>query len=84
MTDNFGNLASRPNGRSVRFERHLDATADEVWAATTQPEPFARWLLAEASIEPRVGGAVTLRWETPTRPRASCRSSQYQERVAAL
>jgi uncharacterized protein YndB with AHSA1/START domain len=63
MTSTFGEVASGPHGRSVRFERHLDASADEAWAILTQSDQLVRWLLADAVIEPRVGGAVSLRWE---------------------
>jgi uncharacterized protein YndB with AHSA1/START domain len=47
----------------VRFERHFDASPDELWATLTDPERIHVWLLAEASFEPRVGGAVNLSWQ---------------------
>jgi uncharacterized protein YndB with AHSA1/START domain len=63
MTNTYGEVTSEPHGRSVRFERHFDATADELWAALTTPEHIRVWLLAEeAVLEPRVGGAMYLQW----------------------
>jgi uncharacterized protein YndB with AHSA1/START domain len=65
MRSGDGELDLGPEGRSVRFERHFDATAEEVWDALTNPELLGRWLLTDtASIEPRVGGAVSLDWGT--------------------
>ena len=80
--------AARRDGRSVvedgfpalRFERVLAHRPDDVWAALVQPEAIARWLQAEASVEPWSGGNFTLvfqggphgmngritRWEPPS------------------
>jgi len=48
----------------VRFERVLPAPGAEVWAALTQPDRLGGWL-ADTRLEPRHGGTVTLRVDTP-------------------
>lgn len=63
MTSGYGEVGSGTKGRTVRFERHFDATADELWATLTEPDRIHNWLLAETSFEPRVGGAVNFRWD---------------------
>ncbi len=45
----------------VAFTRELPTTADTIWSALTDPNHVARWL-AELTIEPRIGGAITLVW----------------------
>jgi uncharacterized protein YndB with AHSA1/START domain len=59
----YGEIGSGSNGRAVKFERHFNANPAELWAILTEPERIGSWLQAEASFEPRVGGAVHLRWE---------------------
>jgi uncharacterized protein YndB with AHSA1/START domain len=63
MTSSYGEVGTGAQGRTVRFERHFDVSPEELWAVLTEPERIGRWLMAEASFEPRVGGAVNLRWE---------------------
>lgn len=46
---------------AVRFERELDATPEEVWAALTEPSLLERWLAA-AEVDLRLGGTVRLRF----------------------
>ncbi|MFI1396349.1 SRPBCC domain-containing protein [Streptomyces sp. NPDC020681] len=46
----------------LRFELHLPHPADAVWAAVATPEGLPGWLAAADVLEPRIGGAVTLRW----------------------
>jgi uncharacterized protein YndB with AHSA1/START domain len=62
VTDGPGTVTAGPDGLTLRFERRYDAAPDEVWAALTEPESIRRWLLAEAVLEPRVGGAFRLDW----------------------
>ena len=61
MSD-FGTASVHGNHASVRFERQLRASAEEVWTALTQPDPLSRWLGAEVTIQAELGGAVLLRW----------------------
>ncbi len=53
----FGRLRMGPGGSAVRFEWRYDAEADDVWAAVTQPDRVARWLVP-ISGEQAVGGVV--------------------------
>jgi uncharacterized protein YndB with AHSA1/START domain len=56
-----GILETRDGFHLLRLERHLDHPVEEVWAALIEPEQLVRWL-AEAEIDPAVGGRVVLRW----------------------
>jgi uncharacterized protein YndB with AHSA1/START domain len=56
-----GTLETRDGFHLLRFERHLDHRVDRVWAALTEPDQLVTWL-AEAEIDPVVGGDVVLRW----------------------
>lgn len=47
----------------VRFERLYDATAEELWAALTDPEQLPGWLAHASRFELEPGGAVELRFE---------------------
>ena len=54
---------------TVRFERELPCPLEMAWDYMTQPGRLVTWL-AEGSIEPRVGGRVTLSYyveEVPER-----------------
>jgi uncharacterized protein YndB with AHSA1/START domain len=62
VTD-YGTITHDGDHRLVRFERQYNATPEEVWAALTEPDQLAGWL-AQASLEPRAGGRVHLRWTT--------------------
>lgn len=60
--EGFG-VPRRDGGQlALRYERHYDATPDEVWSAVTEPDSIRRWLFADAVLEPRVGGAFRLTW----------------------
>src|SRR5690242_10867609 len=61
MSD-FGIASVHEGHASIRFERQLKASAEEVWTALTQPDPMSRWLGAEVRIQAEPGGAVQLRW----------------------
>jgi uncharacterized protein YndB with AHSA1/START domain len=64
---------------ALRFQRRLAWPAPDVWAALVEPAALTRWLQAEATIDPFVGGRFhlvlgggssrmegsVLRWEPP-------------------
>jgi uncharacterized protein YndB with AHSA1/START domain len=45
---------------ALRFERFFPKPAGDVWTALTEPAAIGRWLQAEATIEPHVGGQFLL------------------------
>ena len=49
-------------GATLRLERDFDATPDELWHMLTDPAELAGWLHATVELEPRPGGAITLRF----------------------
>jgi len=60
--NDFG-IASRHAGFAVvRFVRRYAASAEELWAALTREDQLGRWLGAQVSIQPKVGGVILLRW----------------------
>jgi uncharacterized protein YndB with AHSA1/START domain len=61
MTHDGGDVRDHGDRRAVRFERVLDATADEVWEALVEPERLRRWL-GETTIDARREGAVDIRF----------------------
>jgi len=54
--------------QSTQSERQVDKTldinapADAVWAALTEPQELVRWFPLEAEVEPGVGGSILLSW----------------------
>jgi uncharacterized protein YndB with AHSA1/START domain len=62
-TQTLGTIGRDGDLRTVRHVRHYDATPEEVWAALTEPAHVRNWL-AEMTIEPRVGGRVSFRWDS--------------------
>ncbi len=42
----------------IRFERELRHSPARIWGAITDPAELTQWMLAAATIEPRVGGAL--------------------------
>jgi uncharacterized protein YndB with AHSA1/START domain len=74
-----GRLVEENGSPALRFERRLAKPVDIVWAALVEPEGIAKWLQAEAEVEPRAGGRFHLdfrqgasvmegtitRWEPP-------------------
>ena len=54
-----GTVQQVAGGSVVRFERHMPCTADEVWAALTEPKKLVEWLAA-AEIELTAGGRIQL------------------------
>lgn len=61
MSDATGMLEPTGPTVTVRFERGVQASPEEVWAALTEPQLLAAWL-AEAEFEATVGGKVHLVW----------------------
>ncbi|WP_156726419.1 SRPBCC domain-containing protein [Streptomyces apocyni] len=53
---------ARPPTQHLHFELHLPHAVEKVWAAVATPEGLVGWLAAADVLEPRLGGAVTLRW----------------------
>ena len=45
---------------ALRFERRLAKAPETVWAALIEPESLARWMQADAVVEPRLGGRFDL------------------------
>jgi uncharacterized protein YndB with AHSA1/START domain len=66
----LGRLLEDGDRRTVRFERRLEASVEEVWDALVDPERLRRWL-AEASVDAREGGSVELRFTDETGGRVS-------------
>lgn len=61
----LGTIDYRENQVIVQMERRLGAPPAEVWQLLTDPEELPLWL-AEAEMEPRVGGAFNLTFENTT------------------
>jgi uncharacterized protein YndB with AHSA1/START domain len=62
VTDELGEVRRDDDGLVVQLARRYDATREEVWAAFTEPPSIARWLFADAVLEPGVGGRAEFRW----------------------
>ncbi|MEW2631095.1 SRPBCC domain-containing protein [Streptomyces sp. NPDC048389] len=58
-----GTVENRDAGTHLlRYELRLPHPVIRVWAAVATPEALPTWLCAADVLQPRVGGAVTLRW----------------------
>ncbi|MFF3288378.1 SRPBCC domain-containing protein [Streptomyces sp. NPDC003023] len=58
-----GTAETRHDGiRVLRYELRLPYPVIRVWAAVATPEGLPTWLCAADILEPRVGGAIALRW----------------------
>lgn len=53
---------AKPETRDVDMEVEVDAPADAVWRALTQPEEISRWFAPSVSGEPGPGGHITVSW----------------------
>ncbi|MGW6026006.1 SRPBCC domain-containing protein [Streptomyces sp. NPDC055099] len=64
MSVTIGQGVSRANGsrQHLGYELRLPHPVDKVWAAVATPEGLPGWLAAADVFEPRLGGAVSLRW----------------------
>jgi uncharacterized protein YndB with AHSA1/START domain len=48
--------------RSQTHEISIDAPIEAVWKAIADGEELTRWFVQEASVEPKVGGTITISW----------------------
>lgn len=64
MTATIGQGTSRTDGSTqhLHYELALPHPVEKVWAAVATPEGLPGWLAAADVFEPRLGGAVSLRW----------------------
>ncbi|QEU92626.1 SRPBCC domain-containing protein [Streptomyces kanamyceticus] len=64
MTATIGQGTSRTEGptQHLHFALRLPHPVGKVWAAVATPGGLPGWLAAADVFEPRLGGAVTLRW----------------------
>ncbi|MGV9880489.1 SRPBCC domain-containing protein [Streptomyces sp. NPDC003006] len=64
MTVTIGQGAGRTEGdtQHLHYELRLPHPVEKVWAAVATPGGLPGWLAAADVFEPRLGGAVTLRW----------------------
>lgn len=64
MTATIGQGTSRTeNGtQHLHFELHLPHPVERVWPAVASAQGLSEWLAAADVLEPRLGGAVVLRW----------------------
>lgn len=59
MTDN-GTLTQDGDVATIEFSRRLDASAERVWAALTEPGQLASWLTEGGTFDRSPGGLVSL------------------------
>ena len=45
---------------ALRFERRLAGPPEKIWAALVEPKGLARWMQADARVEPHLGGRFRL------------------------
>lgn len=57
-----GTSRTRGGTQTLLFRLRLPQPVDKVWEAVATPEGLPGWLAAADVLEPRLGGAVTLRW----------------------
>ncbi|MEU7583863.1 SRPBCC domain-containing protein [Streptomyces sp. NPDC041068] len=64
MTATIGQGTSRTEGptQHLHYELRLPQPVEKVWVAVATPGGLEGWLAAADVLEPRLGGAVTLRW----------------------
>ncbi|SDL22251.1 SRPBCC domain-containing protein [Streptomyces indicus] len=64
MSESIERGTSRTEGRTqtLHFVLHLPHPVERVWTALVKPDELPGWLAAADVLEPRLGGAVTLRW----------------------
>ena len=55
-------MTEQPKTRSVDLEIHIDAPADAVWRALTEPDEISRWFAPVASGTSGLGGQITVSW----------------------
>jgi uncharacterized protein YndB with AHSA1/START domain len=58
-------MGERPAGKGTRTQQHeivIDAPIEAVWKAISDGEELTRWFVEEASVEPGVGGTISVSW----------------------
>jgi uncharacterized protein YndB with AHSA1/START domain len=55
-----GVLTKAGEGWRLSFDRLIERPAEKVWAALVTPERISDWLVADAVVEPRLGGRYEL------------------------
>ena len=58
-------MSKRPGRTGTRTQQHeivIDAPLEAVWKAISDGEELTRWFVEEATVEPRVGGTITISW----------------------
>ncbi|MHB8469753.1 MAG: SRPBCC family protein [Gaiellaceae bacterium] len=65
----------------VEREVVFPASADEVWAALTEPELLEEWFANEVELDARAGGAGVFRWDDGEERRAVVREAVPGERL---
>ncbi|MEO8028248.1 MAG: SRPBCC domain-containing protein [Bryobacteraceae bacterium] len=49
--------------RKVEVVIEVEASADQVWRAISEPQEIAGWFAPEVSVEPGAGGSITCGWD---------------------
>ncbi|MEU5957377.1 SRPBCC domain-containing protein [Streptomyces sp. NPDC047525] len=62
VTIRQGTSSTDGSTQHLHHELRLPHPVEKVWAAVATPEGLPGWLAAADVFEPRLGGAVTLRW----------------------
>ena len=55
--------SGRKGTRQQTHEIAIDAPIEAVWKAIADGEELTRWFVQEASVEPKVGGTITVSWD---------------------
>jgi len=58
-------MSEGPADKGTRSQQHeiiIDAPIEAVWKAISEGEELTRWFVEEASVEPGVGGTITISW----------------------
>ena len=58
-------MSEGPAAKGMRTQQHeivIDAPLEAVWKAISEGEELTRWFVEEATVEPGVGGTITISW----------------------
>ncbi|GAA3374053.1 hypothetical protein GCM10020367_36420 [Streptomyces sannanensis] len=58
----YGTSETHEGTHLLRYVVRVPHPVEQVWEAVATPEGLRGWLAAADTLEPRLGGAVTLRW----------------------
>ncbi|EPH39401.1 SRPBCC domain-containing protein [Streptomyces aurantiacus] len=75
-TIEWGTSRTEGDTHTLHWVLRLRHPVAEVWAAVATPEGLPGWLAAADVLEPRLGGAVTLRWLNHEDPAAAAHSGR--------